>query len=436
MIDHQKSGILTLEILKKAVSGTAAAFRCRRRLQPAGGAGDKVFPPTYAGAKYASEQRRIPGQDTPVECVLLDSVQSQANRMEEALQRAIDEEEIRIPLIQVDFSGQALPSQIGRITSLQVPHRIADAIIRDSLLDGTPFRSSEIGASIGSVGLGNATPLYRYCPTALVFGMWDSTGPSGGMGAKFARAMVSEIVGIGAVYGVKTSSRIDPLQIRMQSGPIYESNDRAGISWTLDQQRARQNGDNPVLVGKEGKPSEVNHGNVTPDIDYRRNKNKIVTDPRTGLNIPVGGVTLDYAEQVTVLSLPALRRLRFPLAPNERDTQEVNRAAQTVLAALSLCAATLASENGLDLRSRCLLYPCEIPTWEILDTPGEQPETVCLDRGSAIALLRDSVQEAQSLGLYWTEEPITLMPDPALVSLVLRSQEHAVQEPADDNEGE
>src|SRR2546425_3771879 len=74
---------LTLKDVQDAISGAAAAFRCRRRLQPGGGEGDKVFPPTFAGAVYAVEQRRVPGREQPVTCVLLDSVQSQANRMEQ-----------------------------------------------------------------------------------------------------------------------------------------------------------------------------------------------------------------------------------------------------------------------------------------------------------------------------------------------------------------
>ena len=82
---------LTLEDLNRAVVGRAAAFRSRATLQPAGGPGDKVFPPTYAGAVYATEKRRFPDRDEPVDCVLLDSVQSQANRMEEALQQAVDD---------------------------------------------------------------------------------------------------------------------------------------------------------------------------------------------------------------------------------------------------------------------------------------------------------------------------------------------------------
>jgi len=207
---------LSLDVLTSAVKGTACAFRCRTRLQPAGGEGDKVFPPTYAGAVYATEKRRLPGRDEPVECVLLDSVQSQANRMEEALQKALDDERLSLPLVEVDFdpywdpentndklsNDMRLLDPVGKISSLQAPHRIADAILRDSLLDGKPFRQSDIGRAIDRVGLWNATPLFELCPTALLFGMWDSTGRKGGLGAKFERAMVSEIVGIDAVYGV------------------------------------------------------------------------------------------------------------------------------------------------------------------------------------------------------------------------------------------
>ena len=69
---------LSLNDLQTAVSGNAAAFRCRRKLQPAGGPGDKIFPPTFLGGIYAVEQQHIPEQSSPVTCVLLDSVQSQA----------------------------------------------------------------------------------------------------------------------------------------------------------------------------------------------------------------------------------------------------------------------------------------------------------------------------------------------------------------------
>src|SRR5437763_7884681 len=80
---------LTFDQLRAAVTGSAAAFRLVQHLQPAGGPSDKVFPPTYAGAVYAVEQRRV-GNET-IDVVLLDSVQSQANRLELALQQAYDD---------------------------------------------------------------------------------------------------------------------------------------------------------------------------------------------------------------------------------------------------------------------------------------------------------------------------------------------------------
>ena len=168
---------LTLDRLQEAVTGSAAAFRCRRRLRPAGGDGDKVFPPTFAGAKYAIESRRVSGRDEAVRCVLLDSVQSQANRMELALQESVDGGRFRIPLIEVDFSEHdptddveadkeagCLIDAVGKVTSLQVPHRLADAILRDSELGGVPFRNSETGKSLNHASPTAATSLFRTRP--------------------------------------------------------------------------------------------------------------------------------------------------------------------------------------------------------------------------------------------------------------------------------
>jgi Response regulator receiver domain len=54
--------LLDLKTLGAALRGNAAAFRCVTELQPAGGPGDKVFPPTYEGGEYALEERLIDGQ--------------------------------------------------------------------------------------------------------------------------------------------------------------------------------------------------------------------------------------------------------------------------------------------------------------------------------------------------------------------------------------
>jgi len=423
---------LTLEQLRGAIEGRAAAFRCRTQLQPAGGEGTKVFPPTYAGAVYATEKRRVPGREEPVDCVLLDSVQSQANRMEESLQQAVDEGRLKLPVIEVDFepyfdeAKARLPAgergdmdlldPVGKVTSLQAPHRIADAILRDSMLDGSPFRESDIGRKIDRAEARNATPLFDLCPTALLFGMWDSTGPKGGLGAKFERALVSEIVGIDAVYGVKTSSRIDPLGIQLKAGPIYAASDGAG--WTLDESEARQSQGKPVMLGKEGKPSEVNHGNVTPSLSEKG---------RAGNDL-AGGVTIERAEQTVVISLPVLRRLRFPV--DGQHDRERDVAGRTVIAALGLVAAALADEAGLDLRSRCLLYPEAELNWELLDRRGGGSFAMPSDQ--AIEIFDKAVETARAAGLPWREEPLTLTPSEQLVKLVVKSQNLAVQQGADE----
>jgi CRISPR-associated protein Csb1 len=399
MTKEASTSILNLELLALAVSGAAAAFRSRTHLQPAGGEGDKVFPPTYAGAVYAKEDRQIKEKKIP--CVLLDSVQAQANRLEEALQRALDAGTLKnVPVLNVDFTGIGLLDEVGRVSSLEAPHRIADAILRDSLHHGQPFRKSDLGRSLDQASLQNATPLYKLCPTALIFGLWDSTGPKGGLGAKFQRALVSEIIGVNAEIGVKTSSRIDPLGMRAAAKVIKKTDG----SYELAGDKA-----------KDGvSPSEVNHGNIPPDI----------TKPGGA-----GGVTVDYAEQTVVLSLPALRKLRFPV--DGKTTPERDAAARTVLAALALTATALAVESGFDLRSRCLLWPIDVMKWELLETPGKSPATFTLTSADAIKLLEQAVAAAEKLGLVWQKEPVKLTPSPNLIALLKRSQDIAAKTPAD-----
>jgi CRISPR-associated protein Csb1 len=395
---------LTLKNLKDAVSGHAAAFRCVTEYQPAGGAGDKVFPPTYEGGKYAVETRMIDGQ--PVDCVLLDSVQSQANRMELALLEAYRAKKLKqLPLLVAKFDHESLKKKFS-VTSFDAPHRAADAIFRDSMLKGVMFRKSDKGKILDTTDVRNATGLFGLCPTALVFGLWDSTGPRGGLGAKFQRALVSEIVGYGAMAGVKTSSRIDPAQIMLGAGPLYGRKEESDAAphWTLDSKAGSKK------LGKDGKPSEANHGNVTPGIT-------------------AGGFTINKAVQTTVLSLAALRRLRFPLNGSADSDTIVDNAGRTTLAALGLAAATLARNDG-DLRSRCQLFPQQQPVWELLDVPGATPKQFSLTPDQAVNLLNSAIEEATSAKLPWEGE-IELTPSDELVELVRRSQELASAEGAE-----
>jgi len=480
---------LDLKALQDAVTGTTAAFRVRTRLNPAGGDDDKVFPPTYSGGVYAMEERLIDGHRVP--CVLLDSVQSQANRLEGALRNAWERKDddplkLKMPMILTDFTDVEVPlsndsltdsakelvqnsvREIGRLTTLDAPHRIADAILRDSVTKaGNDFRDEYARAFDANIR--NATALLELCPTALVFGTWDSTGSRGGLGNKFARALVSEVIGVNAVAGVRTSSRIDPLGITRQAGPLYRT---AQGGWTVSLEEAVDDGQGKKLLyaktaqGKDvwhdpsddkfadqGRPSVVNHGNVTPgltkygrgaeghdplksrelELEYRVRENREgldyssrvrqETDAREG-SIAAGGVSLSYALQTTVLSLPALRRLRFPENGGSRDTQR-NAAAQTVLAALGLVAITEQWQQGYFLRSRCDLVP-EKPTLvieRVNSATVAEDDCFTLTPSDAIALLNAAVKAAEKHKLPWTTEPIELKPKPSLVAMVAKSRE-------------
>ena len=409
---------ITFERLRDAVAGDAVALRSRLTLRPAGGDGDKVFPPSYAvdgraDHKYAVEERQVGDSDTVTTTVLLDSVASQANRAELALLDGWEDGELAFPVPYVDFSDDGGVTDYDKLTVLETPHRLADAIFRDSLLEGTLFRLSDIGQAITDASPRNATDLYRYSPSALLFGQWDSTGPKGGLGSKFQRAYVSEIVGFDASVGRKVGSRIDPLQIEKVAPEdrVFNSQDPDEV-WTHDPDSAATKKGKPVHAsrggesGQPGQPSKINHGNVAPSIDS-----------------VAGGVTISKALQTTVVSFAALRRLRF-----KGHGRDARTAACTAVAALGVAAIAYQYELDFDLRSRCLLLPSHPPCLELLRRDGSSPERVEVDRKGAVRILEQAVAHASAMGIGWETAPIRLEPAPKLIELIRRSRKVSASE--------
>jgi CRISPR-associated protein Csb1 len=419
---------IDLPTLTSAVGGQATAIRAITRLNPAGGPGDKVFPPTYvkegrSQTKYAMEERIVEGRR--VMTVLLDSVASQANRMEEALLEGWRRGELKFPVVQVDFSGVEGLEDLEQITALQAPHRVADAILRDSVdADGTPFRQTAAGGEFSDARPNHATGMYKHCPTALVFGVWDSTGPKGGLGAKFQRSVVSEIVGYDVVAGVKTASRIDPVAIEKKAGPVFELKGNPGEWTSLEAEAAQEKGKPKPFsrkgAGEKGSPAAINHGNIPPSIDAE-----------------AGGVTMSHAVHTVVLSLAGLRRLRFqqrvdgkPIDPAARDAAET--AARTALAALALAGIVYQRDNGYDLRSRSLLLPAEPLVFEVLGRDGQATKH-SLDREQVAKLLADASDAAAAHGLGWSTRPITLRPAEKLAHLIRESRKLTAAGEAEEN---
>lgn len=373
---------------------SAAGLRLRLRLQPLYGPGEIIFPCTVAGGKYQSSKRRIPGYPESVDCTILDSVQSQANRMEDALLADIRAGNISLPHVVTDFSAvEGLQKTIGAITCFEAPHRIFDAIIRDSVdTSGKHFPFTAEGKAAISANSRNASALFEISPSSLLFGSWDSTGVSGGLGEKYTRCVVSELVAVNTERAIRAGTRIDPLNSAGQIDPTTILKSTKDNMWE-DLAKNR----------KIKKPSELNHSSVPWEGGSDKE--------------PHGGVTCDYIQQSTTISLPALRQLGFPIENTERSL-----AAQTVLAAIALHAAALNVERGWHLRSRCdlTLDDAQTLTWEII---GSTTEAIALPATVTRQLLLDSIAAAKKTGLAWRDEPIRLKPSNALAALVTKSQD-------------
>ena len=411
---------LTYEKLRDAVAGEAVALRSRMTLQPAGGEGDKVFPPSYdvdgrSEHKYVVEKRRIGSGNKVSETVLLDSPASQANRAELALLDGWERGELVFPVPYVDFSNDGGLTGYEKLTVLEAPHRLADAIFRDSLLGDTLFRLSDIGQAITDATPRDATALFRYSPTSLLFGMWDSTGPKGGLGSKFQRSYASEIVGFDALVGKKVGSRLDPLQIEKVSSDdrVYNHANPHEV-WTCEESSAEREKGKPVYAsrgsksGEAGQPAKINHGNIVPSIDAE-----------------AGGVTISSARQTTVISFASLRKLRC-----KGYSREAESAMHVAVAALGVVAIAYQYEMDYDLRSRCLLLPTHPLKIELQGRNGSPEEIVKVDRVSASRILAQAAEGAKTQGIGWETKEIRLVPSPKFLKLIKRSRKVSSAESA------
>jgi CRISPR-associated protein Csb1 len=214
----------------------------------------------------------------------------------------------------------------------------------------------------------------------------------------------------------RTGSRVDPLGI-LRNIDIYQSAEDPH-DWTATEGKAarRTTGNKePILFTRKrgdraGKPSVINHGNVTPSIQ------------------PLG-ITCDYAEHVAVITLAGLRRLAF--GSSKRD-----QAGRSVLAALGLIALTEQDARGYSLRSRCDLVCEGREPLELVHADGTV-DRLEIGRDAARRLYTEACEQARDAGFNLAREPVRLAPQDKLVEIVHRSQGLALRgeggEPADES---
>ena len=136
---------------------------------------EPIKPPTFPDSDGVGNY--IIYNNGDVKDVVLDTTQSQANRVE--------------PI----FDGSGLiPDSTVRVGEKTIPltaagHRVADACVRFS------DKAELVHEALRSYENGSAVRLARLAPTALLFGAWDSRVTSGATGVKITRIFHSEIRG-------------------------------------------------------------------------------------------------------------------------------------------------------------------------------------------------------------------------------------------------
>jgi CRISPR-associated protein Csb1 len=372
------------ERLRAACAGTNddAMIVFRSRFEPEGH-GTKTSPPTYPEGSvilvddatgkrslrtpYLIERRHIDDQDHDV--VHLDSVQSQANRAEDALYDLVSSGQLSYPQLEIVVAVDG--DRIVRIPSLHLPHRYADAYLRDSRVGGTPFDKTDVGRSLQLATPDDVTALYQWSPESLVFGAWNSQRK--GRQAKFPRVYRSEVIGLDPIVGERRALRMDPANLEGGARPLPDG----------DWEYAVPDG----AKVKGAKLSERGLGNIG------------TREP------PPGGVTISGALRLGSLSFAGLRRLRFGHVSPEASVN-----ARAAIAALALLADRAAfSAPSMWLRSGCDLVLVDDAV-SFLRRGGNE-ERIDLSEVAALSLFQEAREVAQNAGIAMSDEKIELTPN-------------------------
>jgi CRISPR-associated protein Csb1 len=353
--------------------------------QPAGGTGWKLMPPTFPpvdGSPYLLEERWVDGEKTKT--VVIDQVPSQANRVEEALLEARDSGRVELPIIQMVIDGV-------RLTSLQFPHRYADAYLRDSEIDGVRFDDTPIGKALRSATAEDVRPLYAREPYSLLFGAWDSHRK--GRWPKFARAYQSMMFGVEPIIGDRRGGRYDPMNL---VGKV-DSKDKAEADWSFLPEGDKAKGQ---------RLSEIGHGHIAPNPAH-------------------GGVTVREIRRHGWISFAALERLRFGDVGPQAATL-----ARATLAALALVGDRLAFDRpSVWLRSGCdLTLVRETVAFEV---GGGGREPVELSVGDAITAFVELRNRADAAGVPAASDVVTVTPIKSLRQAMAYARTQAISDSGD-----
>lgn len=328
-----------LSALAEDLDGPVALV-LRQKLSPCGE--DRiVFPPTYASSPGSKTPYALDELSDGTRTVIIDSVGSQANRMESLFVRPKDGRQGRplsdlVPQVGVEIERQESDNEAKIVVSImEAGHRLGDAIIRSSELADEAHDAFSVFKLHGDAG-----SIARLSPTTLVFGAWDSRDTQ----AKLPRIVQSTV----------RAWDVDELHRSAQYAPPV---DYAELDVFSEAEREKAEGKESSDLAKRGYvhvPAVNTHGGV----------------------LVHGEITRD----VTV-NLIALRQLGG----------EEGEALRAYVLGLALGAATAPPDAYY--RQGCLLTPDaeDASGWTVVHRDGRR-EDVALDHDAALAFAREAAE--------------------------------------------
>ncbi|MBP2310745.1 type I-G CRISPR-associated RAMP protein Csb1/Cas7g [Azospirillum soli] len=307
------------------------ALHLKQRLLPVEGEGAVIFPPTYADDKHPycidtlSDGTRV---------AQIDSVGSQANRMEPLFKRAPSGQPENplaslVPQVEISIGNERT------VSILDAGHRLGDALVRSSDLAEEAHKAFRIYHDDGDAG-----PIARLAPTSLIFGAWDSRDTQ----AKLPR-VVQSVIRAWDVNVLTRSAQYSP--------PV----DYAALDLFSEDEKRKAENNNKSPLAQRG----------------------FVPVPSTGA--PGGVVARGGVFRDVTVNLVALRQLGG----------ENGAALRRYALGLALVAAT-ADQDGF-LRQGCLLTPDPgaPATWTVVQRNGQRT-LVALTFEAALDYARDAAR--------------------------------------------
>ncbi|MBO0854247.1 MAG: type I-U CRISPR-associated protein Cas7 [Nocardia sp.] len=388
------------DLLAAASVGGANCLTSVTELEPAAGRHASVAPAKFAARSsdkgvYAYESRYDDtGQSSDV--VLIDSAQSQANRVEAALALEITEGHPilgRMPRVVVSYPADGEPVELSDI---ELPHRAFDGHVRAGTVGGEPVTKLEAYRKIRDAQQGNARALFDASPASIVFGAWDSSRSA--RQGRWRRILTGEIIGFcekpGDEPALKGGARVDPIGMRIElTGPDLKAladRQRTELSRktyeTLTKAAAAARGDKRVPTSAAGL------GGIPPSLEA------------------LAGVACRRIVRSHVLSFAALRQVRFGAGA------EGDAACRALLAAIAL-AGLARSDAELVLRANCDLVEAGPTRVSLLGRGGQSTNFDPLDIAAADELLAAALAHAETAAdVDWRGVALRVDGDPAIAA--------------------